>query len=95
MLSLPPGSFGKRGFTRRILAPICFISLSMTVKAGPSPSVTFECHNDGADLVMPNIALLAWLQSQAGKEIGELDSDETGERRGKRSRSSSGVSRRR
>ena len=80
LLSLPPGSFGQRGFTRRILAPVCFIPISMSVKGGPLPSVTFECRDTGADLVAPNIALLAWLQTQAGKEIGELDPDESGSR---------------
>src|SRR5437762_771374 len=54
LLSLPPGSFGKRGFTRRILAPVCFISLSMTVKGGPTPSVALECRNQGADRVIPS-----------------------------------------
>ena len=52
----------------------------MSVKGGPLPSVTFECRDTGADLVAPNIALLAWLQTQAGKEIGELDPDEIGSR---------------
>ena len=80
LLSLPPGSFGQRGFTRHILAPVCFIPISMSVKGGPLPSVTFECRDTGADLVVPNIALLAWLQTQAGKEIGELDPDESGSR---------------
>jgi hypothetical protein len=80
VLSLPPGSFGKRNITRRVLAPICFISLEMSVKTGPTPSIALECKNDGADMVVPNIALLAWLEAQAGREIGELDADEEGER---------------
>ena len=37
-----------------------------------------HCHNEGADLVQPNIALLAWLEQQAGKTIEELDPDEAG-----------------
>jgi hypothetical protein len=80
LLSLPPGSVGAGGLTRRITAPICFISLAMTVKAGPTPAIAMECRNEGADLIVPNVALLAWLQSQAGQEIGELPADETGEK---------------
>ena len=80
LLSLPPGSSGGFGVTRRILAPLAFISLSMTVKAGPTPTVVLECRNEGADLVVPNQALLSWLQQQSGKEVGELFSDETGEK---------------
>ena len=37
-----------------------------------------HCHNEGADLVQPNVALLAWLEQQAGKTIAELDPDEAG-----------------
>src|SRR5439155_11909997 len=80
LLSLPPGSFGAKGFTRRVLAPIAFISLTLSARAGAGASVQMECHNQGADLVQPNIALLAWLESQAGKPLGELDADEAGEK---------------
>lgn len=80
LLSLPPGSAGRGRITRRILAPICLISVSMTVKAGPNPSIIFKCRQEGSDLIVPNIALLAWLETQAGREIGELNSDESGKR---------------
>lgn len=80
LLSLPPGSSGKFGLTRRIMAPLAFVALSMTVKGGPSPSVVLECRNEGADLVVPNTALLAWLEQQTGQSMGELFSDETGEK---------------
>ena len=52
----------------------------MTVKGGPTPAVSLGCRNQGADLVIPNIALLSWLEQQAGQEIGELFNDETGEK---------------
>jgi len=78
LLSLPPGSAGRFGLSRRIMAPLAFISLSMTVKGGPTPSVVLECRNEGADLVVPNLALLSWLEQQTGQKIGELESDAEG-----------------
>ena len=80
LLSLPPGSAGKIALSRRIMAPLAFISLSITLKGGPSPSVVLECRNEGADLVVPNIALLSWLEQQTGQEVGELFSDDAGEK---------------
>jgi hypothetical protein len=80
LLSMPPGKSGKFGLSRRIMAPLAFVSLSMTVKGGPTPTVLLECRNQGADLVVPNVALLSWLQQQTGEEIGELLEDPTGEK---------------
>ncbi|MGC4076111.1 MAG: hypothetical protein QM702_03585 [Rubrivivax sp.] len=65
--------------TRRILAPLAFISLSLTLKGGPTPTAVLECRNEGADLIVPNLALLAWLESQTGQAVGDLFNDETGE----------------
>lgn len=78
LLSLPPGSLGAKGFARRVLAPICFISLNLTARSGPNAAVEMECRNEGADLVQPNVALLAWLEQMAGKTIGEIDPDNEG-----------------
>ena len=78
LLSLPPGSFGQKGATKRVLAPICFISLNLAARGGPSAAVQMHCHNEGADLVQPNVALLAWIEQQTGKTLGELDPDEAG-----------------
>lgn len=80
LLSLPPNAVGRRGFARRVLAPVCFVSLNLTVRAGPGASVLLERREDGADLVVPNIGLLSWLQAQAEQPIGELDEDAEGAR---------------
>lgn len=83
LLSMPPGNGGRGGAfgqSRRILAPLAFISLAMTLKAGPTPGVVLECRNIGSDLVVPNIALLAWLAQQTGHEVGEMLDDPTGEK---------------
>src|SRR5690606_790457 len=38
------------------------------------------CRGEGVDRVVPNIALLAWLEQQTGKGIVELFADEDGDR---------------
>ncbi|HEX4124411.1 MAG TPA: AAA domain-containing protein [Tepidisphaeraceae bacterium] len=80
LLSMPPGKAGTFGLSRRILAPLAFVSLSMTIKAGPAPTVVLECRNQGADLIVPNVALLSWLQQQTGQDVGELFDDPTGQK---------------
>ncbi len=80
LLSLPPGKSGlQRGVSRRILAPLAFISVNLTLKAGPSPSIALECKNDGADLIVPNMALLSWLERQTGQPSAEIFADEAGQ----------------
>ncbi len=82
LLSLPPGTFGggaSRPGTKRILAPIAFIPVTLTLKGGASPGVEIACHSGGADRVRANPALLSWLEQQTGKAIGaELFEDEPG-----------------
>lgn len=82
LLSLPPGSFsGARsgGFaTRRVLAPIAFVPVSVTVKRGTTAGVELACKGEGTDRVVPNIALLAWLEQQTGKAARELFADDGG-----------------
>nr|WP_274622234.1 DUF4011 domain-containing protein [Myxococcus fulvus] len=80
LLQLPPGPKDKRGFgTRRILAPIAFVPVRITLKKGRTPSVELEGAEEGVDRVAPNTALLAWLEQQTGQRFGELFADETGE----------------
>lgn len=69
LLSLPPGSFtgGPRNSTRRILAPIAFIPVALLLKGGATPSVEIACRGEGADRVLPNTALLSWIEQQTGK----------------------------
>src|SRR5688572_6400999 len=66
LLTLPPSALGKirGGFNRRIIAPIAFIPVALTVRQGPMPAIELSCRGDGVDLVIPNNALLAWLQRQ-------------------------------
>ena len=67
LLHLPPGErLGptRSGAAKRVLAPIAFVPVSLTVKAGAAPQVVLEAA--GADRVVPNTALLAWIRQQTG-----------------------------
>jgi hypothetical protein len=85
LLSLPPGSFnsgggGSRSGTKRILAPIAFVPITLSLKRGTSPTVELACRGEGVDLVMPNTALLAWIEQQTGRlQTNDLFADDEGE----------------
>ena len=82
LLSLPPGSFDARqaGSTRRVLAPVAFIPVAVTLAGGATQNVQIACRGDGIDLVVPNNALLAWLEQQTGKPAAaELFADHEGQ----------------
>ena len=67
LLHLPPGErLGptRSGAAKRVLAPIAFVPVSLTVKAGAAPQVVLEAA--GPDRVVPNTALLAWIRQQTG-----------------------------
>ncbi len=79
LLSVPAGYVSARSnSSRRILAPIAFIPIQITAKTGLNPSIRLECYGEGADLVVPNTALLAWLEQQTGKSTIDLFADEEG-----------------
>lgn len=78
LLSIPSGGVGSGG-RRRILAPIAFIPVDVTVTRGAHPSISVECHGSGADLVVPNDALLAWLEQQQKAQPEEFFTDIEGE----------------
>ncbi|HYE60909.1 MAG TPA: AAA domain-containing protein [Phycisphaerales bacterium] len=79
LVSLPPGaSFGKHQGTRRILAPIAFIPVAVTLKAGASAGVRVECKSDEVDRVVANDALLAWIEQNTGKKAETLFTDDEG-----------------
>ncbi|MEM1099669.1 MAG: DUF4011 domain-containing protein, partial [Planctomycetota bacterium] len=76
LLSVPPGTFG----TGRLLAPIAFVPLRLTLKAGGRPGLELECFAADADRVVPNAALMAWIARNAGVDAPEdLFNDEQGD----------------
>jgi hypothetical protein len=80
LLMLPASAVkGGGNLSRRIIAPVAFVPVEVTVKQGAARSLEIRCRGEGADLVTPNTALLAWLGKQTGRDIPELDSDEKGD----------------
>jgi len=66
------------GFNRRIIAPIAFIPVALTVRQGPTPTIELSCRGDGVDLIIANTALLAWLEQQTSKPGTEVFADDQG-----------------
>ncbi|MEO0586952.1 MAG: AAA domain-containing protein [Planctomycetota bacterium] len=77
ILSLPPGLMG--GGSRRIVAPIALVPVTVEVSTGRSPGVSFTAREHGADLVSENPALMAWLERETGRSGEALFVDEAGE----------------
>lgn len=79
LVSIPPGVAGPDGSpsTRRILAPICFLPISIGIRSGSKAVVELSCSYDDIDRVQPNEALLAWIEQCTGKrpEISFIDED--------------------
>jgi hypothetical protein len=79
LLHLPPGIGGRRGATgRRVIAPVAFIPVSLTVQGGAAPAVDIACQSDEVDRIVPNEALLAWIEQQTGKAATEINADDDG-----------------
>lgn len=77
VLSIPPGAAGG---TRRILAPVAFIPVSLTVKAGGKPGIELACRGEGEDRIKPNPALMAWLERETGQSLpDDLFGDDEGD----------------
>ena len=77
LLSIPVGQAGQ---SRRIMAPLAFIALSLNVRKSARPAVELNCQEEGVNLVVANDALLAWLQQQTGVAAADLIKDEAGEK---------------
>ncbi len=80
LLSVPPDPrrSGRFGATKRVVAPIAFVPVKLAIKTQRPQTVTLSCAEDGADRVVANAALLAWLEQQTGKKVEGLFLDEEG-----------------
>lgn len=78
LLSLPPAADEKstRASTR-VLAPLLLLPLNLQIRTASRAGVTIECAGAGADMLVANPALIAWLERQTGKTLGEVFADET------------------
>ncbi|HWB02691.1 MAG TPA: DUF4011 domain-containing protein, partial [Verrucomicrobiales bacterium] len=77
LLSMPSGAEDSavKG-SSRVLAPLLLLPLELQVRTASRAGVTLQCAGGGADLLVANPALLAWLERQTGKSAGELFTDE-------------------
>ncbi|HVJ95190.1 MAG TPA: DUF4011 domain-containing protein, partial [Labilithrix sp.] len=80
VLNLPPDTrgAGRFGASKRVLAPVAFVPVSISIKMTRPQSVTISCVGEGVELVMPNVALLAWVEQRTGKKIRDLFANEEG-----------------
>ena len=77
LLSMPPGA-DETGTRQggRILAPLLLVPLEIQVRTTSRAGVTLNCAGNGADLMVANPSLLAWLERQTGKQVAELFTDD-------------------
>jgi hypothetical protein len=75
LLDLPPEQQAGRArkseaFGKRILAPICFIPIELAIRTARPQSVTLSCAAEADERVIPNAALIAWIEQTTGKKLG-------------------------
>ena len=80
LLWLPRADLLKSGAGReaRVLAPLAFVPASLEVRRGGRPGAVISCLGEGADLLIPNPALAAWIEQQTGQSADELFADHEG-----------------
>lgn len=76
ILHLPPAANARAG-AKRLFAPLCFVAVEVSVKATRTPSITLSCREDGADHVVANEALAAWVEQSTGQRLalGDIPDD--------------------
>lgn len=80
LLWIPKADLSREGGGKetRILAPISFVPIALEVRRGGRPGASIKCLGEGADLLIPNPALAAWIEQQTGRTTEELFNDEEG-----------------
>lgn len=80
LISIPAsGQPGDALVNKSILAPVLLAPINLRVRTGSRQGVSLELSGEGADLVIPNPALLAWIEQQTGENTDDLFADEAGE----------------
>jgi hypothetical protein len=77
LLHVPRGKSRGEAGTRRLLAPLALVPVSLNLKLGARPTVEFVCRADKMDRVIPNPSLLAWLEQSGQRPPDGLLEDET------------------
>lgn len=77
LISMPPAAEEKsvRG-SSRVLAPLLLMPVNIQVRTASRAGVTIECVGEGPDLMVANPALIAWLERQTGKALGDIYLDD-------------------
>lgn len=78
LLSLPPNNGRGNASSRRILAPIAFVPITLNVRTRPRHSIELACQADEIDRVVPNPSLFTWLDQFDKRAPESLFSDESG-----------------
>lgn len=76
LLRLPSGALSAG---RKVLAPIAFIPIAVTIRRGAKVQIELACRAEGVDRVAPNTALLAWMDQVQKQTSPEMFADEEGE----------------
>lgn len=77
LISMPPAADEKsvKG-SSRVLAPLLLMPVNIQVRTASRAGVSIECVGEGADLLVANPALVAWLERQTGKTLGDIYLDD-------------------
>lgn len=75
-----PAKDERNGFgTKRVMAPVCLIPISLAVRTGRTGTgITIKVVGTGEDLIVPNPGLMAWLEQQTSGAADEIFADEDG-----------------
>ncbi|HEY1052212.1 MAG TPA: DUF4011 domain-containing protein, partial [Prosthecobacter sp.] len=77
LISMPPAADEKSAKgSSRVLAPLLLMPVNIQVRTASRAGVTIECVGEGADLLVANPALVAWLERQTGKTLGDMYLDD-------------------
>lgn len=77
LISMPPAADEKSAKgSSRVLAPLLLMPVNIQVRTASRAGVTIECVGEGADLLVANPALVAWLERQTGKTLGDIYLDD-------------------
>lgn len=79
LVSLPAKSDRKGLGSARVVAPLGMIAVNITVRTNARAGVTVTTTEEGADRLIPNPALLAWIEQMTGEQADELYDDESGD----------------
>lgn len=77
LISMPPAADEKSAKgSSRVLAPLLLMPVNIQVRTASRAGVSIECVGEGADLLVANPALVAWLERQTGRTLGDIYLDD-------------------